>query len=54
MSGKKKIKNSTNRERDGHVLASMKGEGVNMSTKCSSPNKKTYTRKKKHKKSPNL
>lgn len=45
---RKKLQTSTTTQRDGNILLSMRGE-INMNTRCTTPNKRAYTRKTKHK-----
>ena len=45
---RKKLNTSKPIQRDGNILLAMKGE-INMTTRCTTPNKKRYTRKSKHK-----
>lgn len=47
---KKTIHTKTVTQRDGNILLSLRGE-INMNTRCTTPNKRTYTRKTKHKNS---
>lgn len=48
VSSRKSKRNKLPKDRDFNMLLAAKGE-INLSTKCTTPNKKAYNKKKKHK-----